>query len=67
MHLACALGVPVMSIFDRPSWTRYAPQRPGLDTVVFNEETPSAEEVLEGIRRQHEILRRASGQPVELG
>jgi heptosyltransferase-3 len=51
MHLACALGVPVVSLFFRKSWTRFAPQRP-QDIVVFNPDMPTVEEVLDAHRRQ---------------
>jgi heptosyltransferase-3 len=55
MHLASAVGVPVVSLFFRRSWTRFAPQGP-TDVVVFNETMPSPEEVLEAHGRQRAKL-----------
>jgi heptosyltransferase-3 len=55
MHLACALGVPVTSLFFRKSWVRFAPQRPE-DEVVHNPDMPTVAEALEAHRRQRERL-----------
>lgn len=55
MHLACAMGVPVVSLFFRKSWPRFAPQRPE-DAVVYNPDLPTAAEALAAWRRQREHL-----------
>jgi lipopolysaccharide heptosyltransferase III len=56
MHLACALGVPVVSLFWRKSWVRFAPQRP-VDEVIHGDAMPTPDEVLAGHLRQRGRLR----------
>jgi ADP-heptose:LPS heptosyltransferase len=56
MHLACALGVPVVSLFARKAWPRFAPQRE-FDVPVHNPDKPTAREVIEAHRKQRAMLR----------
>jgi heptosyltransferase-3 len=55
MHLAAALGVPVVSLFFRKSWRRFAPQGPH-DVVVHDAAMPTPEKVIDAVRRQREAL-----------
>src|SRR5262249_6863326 len=44
MHLACALGVPVLALFLKDNWRRWGP-RPGRGRVLQLRETTTAAEV----------------------
>ncbi|MBN1478239.1 glycosyltransferase family 9 protein [Candidatus Sumerlaeota bacterium] len=56
MHLACALGVPVVSLFWRKSWVRFAPQRP-VDEVIHGDAMPTPDQVLAAHLQQRGRLR----------